>query len=91
MTDMRGYVYILKSLVNERYYIGSTTNINSRFDKHQRGLVKSTKNLRPLKIELVQEYESITIAKQIEYRIKQLKRRDYLEKMIKSGHIKMSV
>ena len=87
---MKGYVYILKSLKNQCYYVGSTLNMINRFKKHELGYVNATKNLRPLKIELVQEYESITIAKQIVYRIKQLKRRDYLEKMIKSGHIKMS-
>lgn len=88
---MKGYVYILKSLRNQRYYIGSTINVSNRFEKHQNGLVKSTKSLRPLKIELVQEYESIRIAKQIEYKIKCLKRRDYIDKMIAEGHIKMSV
>lgn len=88
---MKGYVYILKSLRSQRYYVGSTINVNGRFKKHQNGLVKSTENLRPLKVELVQEYKSITIAKQIEYKIKEPKRRDYLEKMIKDGHIKMTI
>jgi len=86
---MNGYVYILKSLKNGRYYIGSTININNRLKKHNTGLVKSTCKCRPYKLELVQKYESITKAKQIEYKIKKLKRRDYIEKMIRDKNIKM--
>jgi len=71
--------------------VGSTINIDNRYKKHKLGQVDGTKNIRPLKIELVQEFESISIARQIEYKIKQLKRRDYLEKMIKSRQITMSV
>lgn len=87
---MKGYVYILRSLKNQRFYIGSTIDVNNRFKKHQDGLVFSTKRNRPYKIELTQEYSTITQAKQIEYRIKNLKRKDYIEKIIKDGYIKMS-
>lgn len=86
---MKGYVYILRSQKRNRFYIGSTINFNNRFQKHNKGLVKSTKNLRPLKIELVQEYETITLAKKIENKIKKLKRKDYIEKMIKDKIIKL--
>ena len=86
---MKGYVYILRSSKNNRFYIGSTNNVVNRLNKHNLGLVKSTRNFRPYTIELSQMYNSITQAKLIEYKIKKLKRKDYLEKIIKDGYIKM--
>jgi len=41
------YVYALKSLVNNRYYIGFTNNINLRLRKHNNGEVPSTRKFRP--------------------------------------------
>ncbi|NMB48733.1 GIY-YIG nuclease family protein [Candidatus Kuenenbacteria bacterium] len=38
-------VYILKSLKNSAYYIGSSKNIDLRFTEHNNGRVKSTKGL----------------------------------------------
>lgn len=40
-------VYILRSLKDRRFYIGQTENIKERLVKHNKGLVKSTKNRRP--------------------------------------------
>lgn len=85
------FVYILRSLKNNYFYIGSTINFKNRYIKHTRGLVESTKNLRPLKIELVQEYKTLKEAREIELRLKKLKRKDYLEKIIKEGIIKMKL
>ena len=36
-----------------------------------------------------QEYETIDEARSVELKIKKLKRRDYLEKIIKDGYIKV--
>lgn len=41
------YVYVLKSLKDEGYYIGITKNIDKRVQKHNKGQVKSTKNRKP--------------------------------------------
>ena len=38
---------------------------------------------------LVQEYDSIEIARKIERKIKNMKRKDYIEKMVKDGYIKL--
>lgn len=84
-------VYILKSLKNGSFYIGSTIDFESRFNKHQKGYVLSTTHLRPFEVKLVQEYDNITIAKQIEFKLKKLKRKDYIEKIIQDGHIKMKI
>ena len=41
------YVYILKSLRDNKYYIGSTTDIDKRLAFHNAGLQRSTKNRTP--------------------------------------------
>jgi len=83
------YVYILQSIKNHLYYIGSTKNIELRIEKHNKGYVPSTKNMRPWRLAFSQGYESQQLAKNIEYRLKKLKRRDYIEKIIEDKYIKM--
>lgn len=83
------YVYILKSLKDGDYYIGSTVDFQRRLRKHQAGEVKSTRCRLPMITALVQKYKTYKEAKRIELRIKKLKRKDYINKMIKDGHIKM--
>lgn len=51
--------------------------------------MSSTKKLRPWILVFYQVYETITKAKQIEYRLKKLKRKDYIEKIIEDKIIKM--
>ncbi|MBI1919360.1 GIY-YIG nuclease family protein [Candidatus Microgenomates bacterium] len=43
------YVYILQ-LKDKSYYHGSATDLKERLKDHERGIVSSTKNLRPLKL-----------------------------------------
>ena len=44
------YTYILKSEKDNNYYTGYTKDIELRFEQHQKGLVESTKDRRPLKL-----------------------------------------
>ncbi|MEJ5351107.1 MAG: GIY-YIG nuclease family protein [Melioribacteraceae bacterium] len=44
------YVYVLLSLKDFKRYIGFTENLHRRLWEHNSGLVKSTKNRRPLKL-----------------------------------------
>jgi putative endonuclease len=44
------YVYLLKSLVSKRKYIGCTNDLKNRILQHNKGLVPSTKFFRPWKI-----------------------------------------
>ena len=44
------YVYILKSLKDNEYYVGLTSNIENRLEYHNKGRVKSTKHRTPFKI-----------------------------------------
>jgi len=44
------YVYILKSLIKQFIYIGSTNDLQRRLLEHNNGLVQSTKAFKPYNI-----------------------------------------
>ena len=48
--------YVLKSKKDNKLYIGSTENFKRRFNEHCLGLVKSTRNRRPLKLVYKEEW-----------------------------------
>ena len=52
------YVYILKSNKDNSLYVGFTDDLRVRLVKHNQGLVKSTKNLRPLILVYYEAYRS---------------------------------
>jgi putative endonuclease len=64
------YVYVLKSLVNNRYYIGYTNDINSRLQKHNNGGVRSTCKFRPWMLLGTEVYESRNEARWREHELK---------------------
>ncbi len=85
------YVYILESLRDGRYYIGSTKNIEDRFRHHKGGFTPSTKRFGDIKLVFKQEFLSLKEARYIERKLKKLKRKDYLDKIIKDGFIKLAI
>jgi len=44
------FVYVLLSEADGNKYVGFTQNLEQRFEQHNKGLVSSTKNRRPLKL-----------------------------------------
>ncbi len=52
------YVYVLKSLKDNKRYIGFTENLQRRLFEHYNGLVKSTKNRRPLQLVFFEKFTS---------------------------------
>ena len=60
------YTYILKSLLKNRAYTGSTSDINRRLEEHNRGKVKSSKAYKPYNILQVEEFNTAKEAKQRE-------------------------
>ncbi|MBP9757819.1 MAG: GIY-YIG nuclease family protein [Candidatus Pacebacteria bacterium] len=83
------WVYIL-STQSGKYYVGSTENLKVRIAHHLGGHTPSTRRLGAEKLLLSQEYPTIADARSIERKIKNLKRSDYIEKMLKDGYIKLS-
>jgi putative endonuclease len=44
------YTYVLQSIKDGDFYTGYTKNLKLRFEQHNKGLVESTKDRRPLKL-----------------------------------------
>ncbi|NCO23334.1 endonuclease [bacterium (Candidatus Moisslbacteria) CG02_land_8_20_14_3_00_36_53] len=83
------YVYILESLRDGRYYIGSTKNLEKRLKHHKSGFTHSTKRFGEIKLVFKQQYDSLEKARFIERKLKRLKWKDYLKKIIKDNFIKL--
>ena len=83
------WVYILRSNRDGRFYIGSTTDIKSRLKHHAGGFTHSTRRFGGSRCVFLQEYEMLREARAIEQRLKKLKRKDYIENIVKEGKINM--
>jgi putative endonuclease len=44
------YVYVLKSEKDNKFYVGYTSDLMKRFEQHNNGKVKSTRERKPLKL-----------------------------------------
>jgi len=77
------YVYVLKSDKDNKNYVGYTKNLKLRFEQHQKRLVESTKNRKPLRLIY---YEACLSQKDATHREKYLK--SYLGKMFLKNRLK---
>ncbi len=77
------YVYILKSIKNGAYYIGSCENIDIRLKRHNRGMVSSTKRYLPWKLVCHEEFNILREARKRELQIKSWKSRRAIDSLIK--------
>ena len=80
------FVYILKSLSSGRYYIGQTSNLDHRLNRHNENKVKSTKNQGPWKLCYHEQYQTRSEAMKREIHLKSLKSRKQIERLIDSVH-----
>lgn len=44
------YTYVLQSLEDGKFYTGFTRDLKLRFEQHNKGIVESTKNRKPLRL-----------------------------------------
>lgn len=77
------YLYILHSIKNGRYYIGSCEDLDRRLSMHNRGLVKSTKGYLPWEMVYNESYSTLSEARKREYQVKGWKKRVAIERLIK--------
>ncbi len=87
--ELEGYVYILKSLKNGSYYIGSARNVEERLKRHNEGKVKATRNIFPLEICFSQKFRTVIEAKQVEFKLKKLKSRLIISRIIQERLIRI--
>ena len=78
------YVYILKSLKTERFYIGYSNDIQARLVRHNAGATPSTKSGRPWRIVYYEKFSTKTDAIKREREIKKQKSREYILKLIEA-------
>jgi putative endonuclease len=60
------YIYILKSLKDNRTYVGYTDNLERRLSEHNSGQSKATKNRRPFKLIFSEQFKTSAEAKKRE-------------------------
>jgi putative endonuclease len=82
------YVYILESIRDGRYYVGSTAHIVERLRHHTGGHTPTTKRFGEIRVVFTQEFGSLALARKVEQKLKKLKRKDYLRAIVKDGFIK---
>ena len=80
------YVYILYSISLNKYYTGSTANIEERIKRHNAGATSSTKSGRPWKIVFSREFKLKSDALKLESYIKKMKSRQFVIELINSGN-----
>ena len=66
-------VYVLRSLKDQRFYIGQTNNLEERIRRHNEGRVPSTKGRRPLILVWSESLDSRSKAVVRERELKNLK------------------
>lgn len=77
------YVYVLKSLVKDFIYVGFTTDLRTRFKRHNTGTEFSTKPYIPLELIHYEAYRNIKDAKRREEYFKTTKGKATLKTMLK--------
>lgn len=77
--DIMYYVYILYSNKDGKLYVGLTNDLKRRINKHSNGLVRSTKNRRPLRLIYYEAYFYQSDAKRRELFLKGGKGREELK------------
>lgn len=77
------YVYILRSLNTNRYYIGSCENLNKRTNQHNTGVMKSTKAYVPWEVVCSEKFHTLLGARRRELQIKSWKSRKMINKLVK--------
>ena len=82
---MPHFVYILRSLKDDGYYIGETMNVSERLQFHNAGLQRSTRNRIPFEIAHVEELPDRESALKREKQIKSFKGGLALKKLLTRG------
>ena len=81
-----GVVYILFSKKLNKFYVGSSTDIDRRLTEHNSGKSKFTSRGMPWLLMYKEDYPTLTEAKKRELQIKKRKSRIYIEELINGGN-----
>ncbi len=78
---MGWFVYVLKSLKDKNLYIGLTSDLDKRIERHNNGYEKATKGRRPFKLLHFEQYESRPEARKREKYLKSGFGREIIKKL----------
>ena len=81
----KGFVYILQSAKDRKFYIGSTSDIEKRLAKHNAGGVDATKYRRPLVLVYKEELPDRITAMARERKLKSLKSHKAVQTLIENA------
>ena len=76
------WLYILKNEITNRYYIGSTLNLERRLREHKSGKTRTTRILETKTLVYTEEYETVEEARLREKKLKSYKSKKYIEWLI---------
>ena len=79
------YMYIIHSVSDGRYYVGSSSDPWSRLERYNASWTRSTKGNRPWELVYIGQYEEESRALSREREMKKMKSRKYIERMIRGG------
>lgn len=82
------YVYVLISLTDKRLYLGTTSDIKKRLERHNSGYIQATKNRIPFKLLYLETYLELSDAKRREKYLKGGKGHNELKIQIQDALIK---
>ena len=80
-------VYILKSQIADKHYIGSTKNLEERLQRHNQGRNKWTKRHKPWEVIHTEEYDTKKEAQKREKIIKSYKGGKAFKKLIENAGV----
>jgi len=82
---MKYTVYILESERSGKYYVGSTSDVDARLERHNQGRSKYTKSGIPWRLIFTERYATRSEAVKRELQIKRRKSRDYIDALIRTS------
>jgi len=83
---MTHFVYIIQSLKDGSYYIGSAQNLEERLARHNQGRSQYTRSKRPWEMVFIEEFPDKSTAAKREQEIKSRKSKAYIEKLVRTPH-----
>jgi len=84
-TVMPYSVYILKSLKDGSYYIGSTGDLEERLLRHNQGRSKYTKSRTPWELIFHENHQDRSSAGKREQQIKKFKNKEAIERLVRTS------
>ncbi|MEJ8844481.1 GIY-YIG nuclease family protein [Lacibacter sp. H375] len=82
---MLSHCYILFSVKLNKYYVGSTSDLERRLDDHNRGKEKFSSTGIPWELVYAEPFEELAMARRRELEIKKKMSRKYIESLINSA------